>query len=695
MADQTFSFLNGATYNSSGQAQNSTAQNEVASLTGNASANTYNSYVAPNPASPVSSNLVTTNGLSFPSAPSTDNGSGLVASAVAGTTPPPSTTPPASTTPNLDMATTGDYTQDPAYQAALSKYNQSVSDFSNAADNLPSQANLLTQEQQNSGATAALATVNQLRTQLAQSQAAYNNAYQNAEVNGIKSGTPAVFYQGEQAAIQRQQAVVVASQAAQLQAAQGNYDAAEALAEKTASLKFSDAQQKIDNIMKFIQLNSDGLSNAEKVAVSKMQAQAQQAQKQIDQQKAALSFALTNNVTQPYYQVGGTIYRTSDGKAYSTPSQFFADGGARDFGNVQVVSQAANAEKDMVVQLANKYFDAGIKISDPLGVAQQKATKSAVFRKETYIAPTGGGGGGGGYTPGANPAVDSWIQNIKNGAATLANVPAALKNLVSVGLASGGSITSPQTDQQVKSIIAANPGEWGKAADAIDAAFGKGTATKYDSWLKSVYQQGQNAASLTGDTSYTPLAGQKFATESNRIVNNFVKLPAYQAASQAQVYLPRIQAAFNNPGSIGDAELLDSIVKINTSGNAVTDAQVHLVTGYSSYGDQLNVLKNKLNSKGGALSDQQRKELYNIAQETISGIQNQYQPIYQQATNQLDSAGVPKAFWTIPDLNTLTQQGSNSSVPSGNVLVVSPDGQEGYIPQNQLQDALNQGYKQK
>ncbi len=47
-------------------------------------------------------------------------------------------------------------------------------------------------------------------------------------------------------------------------------------------------------------------------------------------------------------------------------------------------------------------------------------------------------------------------------------------------------IGNPQ-ETDVKNIIAANPNEWGHAADAIDAKYGPGTATKYDSLLKQAY----------------------------------------------------------------------------------------------------------------------------------------------------------------------------------------------------------------
>lgn len=66
----------------------------------------------------------------------------------------------------------------------------------------------------------------------------------------------------------------------------------------------------------------------------------QKYQKELDQldkaeQTAAKEFAMTNNVIKPFYEVSGTVYRTSDGKAYSTPEQLAADGGS--FADVQKV----------------------------------------------------------------------------------------------------------------------------------------------------------------------------------------------------------------------------------------------------------------------------------------------------------------------------------------------------------------------
>lgn len=387
--------------------------------------NPITTYTPPSTSTPVPSSTLTTPALNLPQGGTPDNGSAVVAAAVGGTNqanPPPL----ASQTPGLDSAT-GDYSKDPAYQASQQALTQNQKDLATAQNQLPSQFDTLTQEQNRTGATADLKTVSDLKTQLAAATAAYNNASAAKETQGIQSGTPAVFYQGEQAAIQRQSAVVTAGLAARLQAAQGNYDMAESLAEKAATLKFADAQQKIDNINQFIKLNQDNLSRSEKLAVSKMQAQAEQKQKVLDQEKAAVSFSLTNNVTKPYYQIGGTIYRTSDGKAYSTPQQFQADGGAIDYSNVQLVTGSASEEKKMVIDLANKYFDAGIKINDSLGTAQQKATKSRLYQEATRFV-------GGGNNSGPNSTTQLTTvkgQGIVAGQSVPANIAGDVEDVLS------------------------------------------------------------------------------------------------------------------------------------------------------------------------------------------------------------------------------------------------------------------------
>lgn len=208
---------------------------------------------------------------------------------------PTPATPSTPATPTPPMSETGDYSQDPAYKTAQESLNTAQTNYSNALNAVPSWADSTKAAYEAGGdnsVNADLKKVQDLNTQLAQLQAAFNNASAATETKGIQSGTPAVFYQGEQAAIARQQAVQVGSKAIELQAAQGNYTMAKQLADQTVEMAFKDAQNKIDNTLAFVNLNQTNLSNAEKLAVSKMEYQAKAAQAALDNQKSALALQL-------------------------------------------------------------------------------------------------------------------------------------------------------------------------------------------------------------------------------------------------------------------------------------------------------------------------------------------------------------------------------------------------------------------
>ena len=172
------------------------------------------------------------------------------------------------------------------------------------------------------------------------------------------------------------------------------------------------------------------------------------------------------------------------------------------------------------------------------------------------------------------------------------------------------------------------------------------------------------ALANTSTTSYSPLAASRFATASNRIVSNFTALPQYQLTANGLPYLQRIAAAEANPGSVSDQDLLDSLTKLNTAGNAISDAQVKLITDGRSFSDTIGVAKNKLGN-GGVLSDNQRQQIQTIAQAIYANYAKGYQPVYDQVTAQLTAAGIPQPFWTIPDLNTLAQQSSGDYLNGG------------------------------
>lgn len=183
--------------------------------------------------------------------------------------------------------------------------------------------------------------------------------------------------------------------------------------------------------------------------------------------------------------------------------------------------------------------------------------------------------------------------------------------------------------------------------------------------ISSVPAQYKNQVAVAMDQQNisSPLADSRYTNAVNKVVANYISLPGYQLTANGLPYLQRIAAAEETPGSISDQDLLDSLTKLNTAGNAISDAQVKLITDGQSYSDWANVISNKTKT-GGVLSDAQRQQIQTIAQNIYQNYQEGYQPIYDQVTSQLKDAGIPSDYWTIPDLNTL-YSGQTGMSPSG------------------------------
>lgn len=254
---------------------------------------------------------------------------------------------------------------------------------------------------------------------------------------------------------------------------------------------------------------------------------------------------------------------------------------------------------------------------EALGIKSPEAQKQAVEQAGAMAGARAQGSQGTLNTD--DPINQSWMKAVLSGNATMQQVPAARRDSVSMGL-----------------------------SDAPKAA-------------------------------YSPLASSRLTMAANRIVGNYIKLPQYELTANGLPYLERIDAALKTPGSVSDQDLLDSLTKLNTAGNAVTDAQVKIITDGKSYSDWANTIKNKF-VNGGVLSENQRAQIKQIANNIYDNYKKGYQPVYEQATKQLNDAGIPEAFWTIPDLNKLNgqQSGAQGGQPApasggwGPVKVITP-----------------------
>src|ERR1019366_356887 len=291
-----------------------------------------------------------------------------------------------------------------------------------------------------------------------------------------------------------------------------------------------------------------------------------------------------------------------------------ADGTAQTDANKAKLATLESQAQAIAAEAATKQKDANTAPSTVTGKDGSIYQWDSGLGKFTKIVSgtSDTGGSGSGSVP-LSAAGQAWVTAVLNGNSTMASVPAALKTEVAEGIAN-------------------QPAE-----------------------------------------AYSPIASSRFATASNRITTNFINLPQYQLTANGLPYLQRIQAAMQNPGSISDQDLLDSLTKLNTAGNAISDAQVKLITGGQSFSDMASVFSNKFGN-GGTLSDSQRQQIQKIATAVFANYQKGYQPVYDKVTAQLKAAGIPQAFWTIPDLNNLSgQAGGGGSSGSADTSTISSD----------------------
>ncbi len=154
----------------------------------------------------------------------------------------------------------------------------------------------------------------------------------------------------------------------------------------------------------------------------------------------------------------------------------------------------------------------------------------------------------------------------------------------------------------------------------------------------------------------SPLNIGRYTRAANSAVKPYLDSPVYKLVSNAIPYLSRIEAVRDMPsGSIRDNEMLDTMVKIDTGGNQITEAQVNTILQGRSLSDQINVWKNYMAGHGGVLSDDQRKEVDAVAHAVYSGYQKMYKPYYDTAIAQMKARKIPESYWgSIPDLENLS-----------------------------------------
>lgn len=177
-------------------------------------------------------------------------------------------------------------------------------------------------------------------------------------------------------------------------------------------------------------------------------------------------------------------------------------------------------------------------------------------------------------------------------------------------------------------------------------------ATAIDKTYQAMY--GQVQAAQATPVGGSPLNKGRLTRNANSALKNYLASPVYTAVSSGATYLARIQAAMKDPGSISDTSLADSIIKIETGGGQVTEAQLNTYFAGQSFSDTFAVVGDKIIAKGGVLSPQQRTDLSNLADGVFSNYKQQYEQLYVQAMTNLQGQGIPLNYGgNLPDFLSL------------------------------------------
>ena len=176
------------------------------------------------------------------------------------------------------------------------------------------------------------------------------------------------------------------------------------------------------------------------------------------------------------------------------------------------------------------------------------------------------------------------------------------------------------------------------------------------------------------DPSGSPTVTALQTSAAKKITDPYTSNPHYILYANAQPFLERLKAAAGMNSSIGDVDSLDSLTKLETGGNAITEAMINTNILGQSVKDRINVIKNKFTAQGGILSADQRKEVVQLGQNIYDNYKAGYKDVYTAATKQLNAAKIPSQYWTIPDLNQFESGGDQSNIAPAGTSATLPNG---------------------
>lgn len=457
--------------------------------------------------------------------------------------------------------------------------------------------------------------------ELKQMQDAETKAMVDAEGKVI----PIAAISGEQARIQRQQAVLRLTKQSDiglLQARalglQGQIESAKATAARAIDLRYEAKEDEYNLKLKQLDLIQPLLDKEQKIQATALQRKYEEEQVRIAEEKAKakdnINLAMSLGINTDLVNKNGEFFNVRTGKTYSTPDELFKDMGVRSFdelytrGLVSNVDNATIQEKATIGELKSKYWDAGITMSDTMESAQQKLKNSRIYRKETYIAPSG-------------------------------NAPTTLGSM---------NIVDPSTDAQVKAIINSRPGDggYGAAYAAVQAKFGTQVANMYDKVYQSVFNQGASVDAGFNDAKLSKPASnltdqQKLAFQ-NQTQDNMRVDPAIKSYGELVSFgVPTVLNNFNsgNVSNVSDTVLMRTLAKVTDPSTGVREEEYKTFEDSIGAINRVFTLPKKWVGKG-RLTDEGRQQIIKEIQDRFNARQTDYNNAYQYYNQQAMQQGV-------------------------------------------------------
>jgi hypothetical protein len=286
---------------------------------------------------------------------------------------------------------------------------------------------------------------------------------------------------GQQAQVRKAQASEIGLLQARALGLQGQVEAAQDVARRAVELKYAPILDEIDVKMKQLALIQPMLDKEESRFADalrlKLEDDRVKAEEEKTKSKMNLSLALEAGISTPLVNRGGEWYRTSDGKAYSSPAELFADypelqgdfNNAYKKGLVTDYTQERIADREFAAQARSTYWDAGILVTDNPDVVSQKIQASRIFKQETRLASgTGGSSGGSGSSRGSvagnTTNLSPEAQAVISGTLRLEDLTPTVRGKIAGELTDAGYQTGPKLSAGQQQDIA----EMATISDMID-----------------------------------------------------------------------------------------------------------------------------------------------------------------------------------------------------------------------------------